>query len=174
MADRQVKGIKAKLEPKAKELYGLGYSIPEIHDILDVSENTLRRWKSESRSPSEGLDGWDLARKQSYELLSDITTLIQTLVREARLNPKDTGIPDAVAKWSSVARNMREDKRKASEWVMKLQDEQEVVSGYDKGEVFIENLRFVMQKLKEYAPASIKLIAEHLPTITEEFKESLK
>ncbi|MBW2688323.1 MAG: hypothetical protein JRC99_00140 [Deltaproteobacteria bacterium] len=169
-----VKGVKAKLEPKAKELYALGYGVNEISDILDVSENTLRKWKSESKAPSLGIDGWDLSRQQSYELLGDITRLIQTLVREATANPKDTGIPDAVAKWSSVARNMREDKRKASEWIMKLQGDPQEIAEYDKAAVFISDLEFIIRNIKEYAPAAIELIVEHLPQITENFKATLK
>ena len=58
------KGDRAATEPMAMRLYVDGHSLAEISRQLDVSDTTLRRWKSESAVPGDDVDGWDKARMQ--------------------------------------------------------------------------------------------------------------
>lgn len=166
-----VKGIKARLEPRARELYSLDktYTIKVLSQILSVSENTLRRWKEESRVPGESIDGWDLARKQSYELLHEINTLIQNLVREAKTNPTHPGIADAVAKWSAVAKNMREEKRRAFKSAMELQDSQSAEIDYPA--IFLEIISWLIDTLAVMDPDASGALVRNLDQLTELYKK---
>jgi len=58
------KGDRAAKEPLAKKMYADGHSLTAISKELDISDTTLRRWKSEDKVPSEDIDGWDRARQQ--------------------------------------------------------------------------------------------------------------
>ena len=58
------KGDRAATEPMAMRLYVDGHNLAEISRQLDVSDTTLRRWKSESAVPGDDVDGWDKARMQ--------------------------------------------------------------------------------------------------------------
>ncbi|MBW2599558.1 MAG: hypothetical protein JRC60_05660, partial [Deltaproteobacteria bacterium] len=58
------KGDRAAKSPMAERLYVDGHSLAEISRQLDVSDTTLRRWKSDSGVPGDEVDGWDRARQQ--------------------------------------------------------------------------------------------------------------
>jgi len=58
------KGDRASKEPLAMRLYVDGSNLTEISKQLDISGTTLRRWKEESRVPTEDIDGWDKSRHQ--------------------------------------------------------------------------------------------------------------
>jgi len=58
------KGDRAALEPQALRLYVDGCNLSEISRQLEVSDTTLRRWKSESAVPGDEVDGWDRGRQQ--------------------------------------------------------------------------------------------------------------
>jgi len=58
------KGDKAALAPLARQKYINGQSLAAISRDLDISDTTLRRWKSDSRIPGEELDAWDKGRMQ--------------------------------------------------------------------------------------------------------------
>jgi hypothetical protein len=58
------KGDRAFLEPQAMRLYTDGHGLSTIAERLGVSVTSLARWKSESKVPSEEMDGWDKARSQ--------------------------------------------------------------------------------------------------------------
>ncbi len=45
-------------------MYADGYNLAQISKELDVSDTSLRWWKSDSKVPSEEIDGWDKARIQ--------------------------------------------------------------------------------------------------------------
>lgn len=167
-----VKGIKAILEPRARELWSLdkAYTIKAISQILGVSENTLRRWKEESRVPGEEQDGWDLARQESYELLFKINKLIQGLVREAKSSPGNSALADTAAKWAAVAKNMREDKRKAFESLMKLQSDQQQAE-IDYPAIFLEILSWLIDTLAVMDPDASDALVRNLEQLTELYKK---
>jgi len=58
------KGDKAVLGPQAQRLYADGYNLSAISRQLGVSVNSLSRWKTETKTPSETMDEWDRARSQ--------------------------------------------------------------------------------------------------------------
>jgi len=58
------KGDRAAKEPQAMRMYVDGQNLTDISALLDISDTTLRRWKSESLVPGETLDGWDKQRSQ--------------------------------------------------------------------------------------------------------------
>jgi transposase len=58
------KGDRAILDPQARRMYTDGQSIPAIAAALGVSATSLYKWKAESLTPGDELDGWDKARHQ--------------------------------------------------------------------------------------------------------------
>lgn len=171
------KGDEQSKGPIAKQLYVEGHTLDAIADILDTSTTSLGRWKEKSRVPGAEFDGWELARQNKRGLLDRLKKLLEREVEHAErckpgeINPSSV---DAMSKFGAIVHKMEAEERKETERLLKMQQENSVIAEYDKGAVFIDNLKYTMQKIKEYAPASIELIAEHLPMITEDFKETLK
>jgi len=85
------KGDRPAKEPMAMRLYIDGYSLAEISRQLDVSDTTLRRWKSESAVPGDDVDGWDKARMQKRGNIQRLKDLF-----ERQLEYVETLTPDEV------------------------------------------------------------------------------
>ena len=63
------KGVRAQLEPVARQMYVEGQSLTAIAETLDISRNTLTDWKARTKAPNDERDEWDKARevKRGYE-----------------------------------------------------------------------------------------------------------
>lgn len=170
MTNQGVRGVKARLCPKAKELYALNYEIKEISPILSVSENTLNKWRKEDKIPGEGISGWDLARQQANEVLYEVTELIQELVRMGKRDPANSSIPDSVSKWNTVAKSLRDERRKAADWVMKLQNE-EGGSDIDYPAVFLEVFKWLVKELGDIDSDTQQGVVSHMDTLIARMKE---
>lgn len=89
------KGEKRKLLPIARSLFASGYSLAEIADSLDVSERTLRRWRSDDDQC------WTQEREERRsrdprDLMEELEDLMREVMRDKNLEPAAKA--DAVAK----------------------------------------------------------------------------
>lgn len=98
------KGDRAVKEPQAMRLYADGYNLAEISKQLDVSDTTLRRWKSESGVPGEDIDGWDRARQQKRgniqrlrDILDEQLEYVEGLLPEERTSKTFDGLSKIAA-----------------------------------------------------------------------------
>ena len=88
------KGDRASKAPQAERLYADGRGLAEISRLLDVSETTLRRWKSDSQVPGEEMDGWDRARAQKRGNIARLRDLFERQLEYVEgLNPGDVSPP---------------------------------------------------------------------------------
>lgn len=88
------KGDRAAKEPQAMRLYADGHSLVEISRQLDISDTTLRRWKSESLVPGETIDGWDKQRAQKRGNIQRLRDLFERqLAYIESLNPCEVTAP---------------------------------------------------------------------------------
>lgn len=62
------KGDRERLEPVAARMFAEGKSLTDIEAALNVSRQTLSKWKADTRRPGEEKDEWDKAKevKRSY------------------------------------------------------------------------------------------------------------
>lgn len=93
------KGDRAAKEPLAKKMYADDRSLVDIAGELDVSDTTLRRWKSEDKVPGEEIDGWDKARQQKrgnvqrlQDILDEQLTYLQGLQPSERTSQMFDGL----------------------------------------------------------------------------------
>jgi hypothetical protein len=98
------KGDRAAKEPQAMRLYADGYNLAEISKQLDISDTTLRRWKSESGVPGEETDGWDKARQQKRgniqrlrDILDEQLEYVEGLLPEERTSKTFDGLSKIAA-----------------------------------------------------------------------------
>ena len=116
------KGKQAAMGPQAMSMFADGKEIREISAILGVSENSLYRWKSESKAPDEDLDLWEKRRRQkrnylqrARDLLDDQYEYMEGLLPEDR----DSKVWDSLSKaFAIVERSEKREKeirRKAIE-----------------------------------------------------------
>jgi transposase-like protein len=88
------KGDRAAKAPLAERLYVDGHSLAEISRQLDVSDTTLRRWKSDSGIPGEEVDGWDRARQQKRGNIQRLKDLFERQLEYVEgLNPDEVTAP---------------------------------------------------------------------------------
>ena len=71
------KGDRAAKEPLAAKMYADGQTLVEISAQLDISDTTLRRWKTDSGVPGEEIDGWDKARQQKRGNIARLRDLFE-------------------------------------------------------------------------------------------------
>lgn len=108
------KGKRAASEPQAMAMYADGKEIPEISAILGVSQNSLYRWKAESKAPDDDLDLWEKRRRQkrnylqrARDLLDDQYEYMEGLLPEDR----DSKVWDSLSKaFAIVERSEKREK----------------------------------------------------------------
>jgi len=98
------KGDRAAKEPQAMQMYANGHNLSEISRQLDISDTTLRRWKSESGVPGEETDGWDKARQQKRgniqrlrDILDEQLEYVEGLLPEERTSKTFDGLSKIAA-----------------------------------------------------------------------------
>lgn len=89
-----VKGERAQIEPLAIRLYAENRSLADISRQLGVSDNSLRKWKEESRIPGEEQDGWDKARMQKRGNIQRLKDLFERQLEYVEgLRPEEVTAP---------------------------------------------------------------------------------
>lgn len=71
------KGDKALLEPQARRLYADGHSLASISEQLNVSAQSLSKWKAETLVPGNSMDEWDRARQQKRSNIQRLRDLFE-------------------------------------------------------------------------------------------------
>ena len=99
------KGDRSSKEQLALRLYADGCSLAEISRQLDISDNTLRIWKSDSMIPGEDTDGWDKARIQKRGNITRLKDLFERQLEYVEsLHPSEVTAPmmDTLSKLGSL------------------------------------------------------------------------
>ncbi len=99
------KGDRASKEPLAMRLYADGASLTDISKQLDISDTTLRRWKSESLAGGEDIDGWDKSRQQKRGNIQRLKDLFERQLEYVEdLTPCEVSAPmmDTLSKLGSL------------------------------------------------------------------------
>lgn len=76
------KGVRAQLEPVARQMYVEGQSLSAIAEALDLSRNTLTDWKARTKAPSANLDDWDKAREVKRGFEQRLEAIRESLIAE--------------------------------------------------------------------------------------------
>lgn len=123
------KGVRAQLEPVARQMYVEGQSLTAIAETLDVSRNTLTDWKARTKSPSSSLDEWDKARelKRGFEqrleairngLLDEIEETTQVSIKNV-----SPALFDSLAKVDALLDRNRKAAREATDAIARQRGE---------------------------------------------------
>lgn len=148
-----VEAYSYELRDEAEELYveqGLTYE--EVSKRLDIAIGTLKRWGGEY--------AWTDRRKEFLEakrtLKQNLRILRQNMMQKARnnLDPQDIY---AVIRLERLA---QEKEKKANQ----------VQPDMDRPRIFLEDLEFVAETLKEIDPEGLKVLARNFEEIVKRFK----
>jgi len=138
------KGDRAAKEPMAQKLYADGQSLPEISAQLDISDTTLRRWKSESLVPGDDVDTWDKMRQQKRGNIRRLRDLFERQLEYVEgLTPAEVSAPmmDTLSKLGALVEKWD----KAERIVKKLSD---MVKDDDKPKILdAEMIRHLREQL---------------------------
>lgn len=154
------KGVRAQLEPVARQMYIEGQSLTAIAESLDVSRNTLTDWKSRTKAPSSALDEWDKARelKRGFEqrleairesLISEIEEI--TLVSVKNVSP---ALFDSLAKVDALLDRNRKAAREATEAIAR-----------QRGEMFLQFIKDLIAYGGKHAPEVTAAIQDNFDDI---------
>ncbi|MDF1592602.1 MAG: DUF1804 family protein [Desulfobacterales bacterium] len=160
------KGDRAAKEPLAMKLYADGASLTDISARLDISDTTLRRWKSESLIPGEDIDGWDKMRQQKRGNIQRLRDLFERELKFAEESEKGSiSAPsmDALSKLGSLVRTWE-----AIEQAHLAQANER--QNIDRPKLFLEHLEFMAEVLKETDPEGLKVLAKNFDFIVVKFK----
>ncbi len=161
------KGDRAAKEPLAMKLYADGQNLAEISNQLDISDTTLRRWKTDSRVPDEDVDGWDKLRQQkrgNIQRLRDLFERELKHVEESATGSITAPSMDALTKLGALVQ--RWDALERARLNLDKKDPE-----IDRPKLFLENMEFVAEVLREVDPEGLKVIANNFDTIISRFKE---
>ena len=140
------KGDRAAKAPLAMRMYMDGHSLAEISRQLDVSDTTLRRWKSDSGVPGEDLDGWDKARQQKRGNIQRLKDLFERQLEYVEnLLPEEVTAPmmDTLSKLGALVE--RWDKVQAI--IQKLVEVEKIAANESDGRVPLETLRKIRREI---------------------------
>jgi transposase-like protein len=157
------KGDRAVLEPQARLMFGDGKAISEISKTLGISENSLYRWKSESRIPGEDMDGWEKDRFQKRSVAERIRALFLRELKAAEDSTAgsiNASIGDTLQKLGSLAVRWEEVERNSSGGSLNI----------DRPKIFLENLEWIARALQETDPEGLKILARNFDQLTVKFK----
>lgn len=161
------KGDRAAKEPLAIRLYADGKNLVDIGKQLDISDTTLRRWKSESQVPGEEIDGWDKARQQKRGNVQRLKDLFE---RELKFAEKsDAGSisspsMDALSKLGALVQRWEVVER------AEAMSQTEVKPDIDRPVIFLEILEWLAKELKDLDPEGLKVIARNFDALIVRFK----
>jgi len=126
----------------------------EIADRLDIGLSTIRRWSTDG--------DWKKLREEYFQrrrmLKSNLAKLRENMMERAsnNLDPQDVY---AVIRLEKLARE-RESK-----------GQENTAPDVDLPKIFLENLEFIAEILKEIDPEALKVFGRNFETIVQKFKE---
>lgn len=162
------RGDRASKEGLAKDLYAQGASLQEISEKLDVSINSLSRWKVETKDPKSDLDEWDLARQGHRDFIDQLRSLFKEQLEYLReLSPRERTPADydSLSKAAAIVRKWDDIERAEA-----AKNQQETVVDIDKPRIFMEHLQWLSAKLKEIDPEGLKILAKNYDALLYQFK----
>jgi len=154
------KGARAQLEQAARQMYVDGKNLTAIETALGVSRQTLSVWKGQTRKPDEEFDEWDKARARKASFGLRMEALLErelTFAEERQPGAIEGGTVDNLAKLGALVAKFRSAEGQAG-------------AGYDKGKVFLENLQWIVNWLRENDPEGLKILAADFDAMTMTFK----
>ena len=161
------KGDRASKEPLAQRLYADGMTLVDISAQLDISETTLRRWKSDTWMPDQDIDQWDRARQQkrgNIQRLKDLFERELKFVEDAKEGTISSASMDALSKLGSLVQ--RWDAVERAEIAANTPAEVEI----DRPKLFLENLEWIARILKDTDPEGLKVLARNFDHLIIAFK----
>ena len=142
-----------EIREQAEELFVLdGMTLEQVAREVDVPERTVSNWSAE--------DGWVEKRMEYRKSISAIkrntVTLRKNLIAKAlqSLDPQDIY---AATRLEAMASRTKKDVGPAAE--------------IDRPKLFLENVEFIIETLKEIDPEGLKILARSFEIIVERFKE---
>jgi len=147
------KEISWEIRERAEELYILdGKTHEEISGITGIAIQTLKGWS---------VDGeWSNKRREYRQQLSDIkrnTVVLRSKLLQQALHSLDPQQVYAAARIEMMA--ARQDKKEDTEIQI------------DRPKIFLEDMEFVAETLKEIDPEGLKILARNFDVIIQRFKE---
>ena len=107
------KGDRANKEPLARQLYvSAGKSLEDIAEILDISRQTLSKWKADNG------DEWDEARGRRGSRLERLRRMFDEMLDELdqlHASKRDSRMMDALSKLGALLQRMEESEATAQE-----------------------------------------------------------
>jgi transposase len=152
------KGVRARLEPVARQMYVDGQSLDQISTTLDVSRQTLSDWKSRTKRAGEALDEWDKAREMKSSNVQRLRALFDrelTALENSRAGEMSAVSLDAITKLGTLVQRWESTEKSPT---------------YDRPRVFLENLQFIAGWMRENEPEGLKVLAESFDALTLAFK----
>jgi len=160
------KGERGMLEPQAERLFADGKGVPEIASILQVSETTLYKWKSDSLVPGDELDGWEKTRLQKRSNILRLRSLFERELGAAEETPEGlitAASIDALTKLGALVQRWEAVERAAA-------DTENQVVEIDRPTIFLENLEWLALQLKEYDPEGLKALGKNFDFLIIKYK----
>lgn len=152
--------IDFETKQKARDLYVVeGLTLEEVSRALDIAERTVANWSADGR--------WQDARIKHREVIASIKNnsflLKQQLVAKAlnTLDNMENIDPQDMHGFRSILA--------ATE--IKEKDKADSVSDVDRPKIFLEDMEFVAEILKEIDPEGLKILARNFDVIVDQFKE---
>lgn len=160
------KGDKARLYEVAFRMYTAdGKSLTDIEAALGVSRQTLSAWKSDTKKPDQDLDEWDRTKAQKRENVRRLKDLFEQELMHLEEQPRGSltaASMDALSKLGSLVQRWEAVERAAAA--------AEQGPGYDRAKVFLENLQWLAEWLREHDPEGLKILADNFDALTLAFK----
>jgi len=129
-------------------------TLEEISEKLDIGLGTVKRWSAEGN--------WKTLREEHFErrrmLKQNLAMLREKMMKQAanNLNPQDVY---AVIRLEKLARQQE------------VKDAGMSAPDVDRPKIFLENMEFVAETLKEVDPEGLKVLAKNFDVIVKRFKE---
>jgi len=164
MAKKSQGGV---LLPCARRMYSEGLHIAEISRRLQVSEQSLFKWKYQSKKPGKDVDEWDRARIQRFENIQRLRDLFEREMNAAEAKAAGTitsSQVDALAKLSSMVQRWETIEKDAN--LKHAVEAREM----DKPALFLEILEWIAKKLKQSDPQGLAILAKNFDLLAMDFK----
>ena len=153
------KGDRAVKEPLAIRMYAEGQNLSEIAAALDISAESLRVWKAESRTPGDDADGWDKARAQKRGKAQRLRDLFDGQLEYIEGLPKDT-----------VSAPMMDVLAKLGALVERFEAAEQDKGAVDRPKLFLEALTWLATKLRDMDPEGLKVLERNFDALIIQFK----
>ncbi|NPU84385.1 MAG: DUF1804 family protein [Syntrophaceae bacterium] len=153
------KGARIELEAVARQMFIDGQSLTAIETVLGVSRQTLSAWKARTKKPGEEFDEWDKARARKATFGLRMEALL-----ERELSFAEEREPGAIE--GATLDNLS----KLGALVVKFRAVENQGAGYDRAQVFLENMQWIVAWLRENDPEGLKILAADFDAMTMQFK----